>query len=181
MRVACGTKSVSFQRHGSYDELQSFLAEAQHHVVLGIDSVGYFGGFMSLDIRDELTGEVARVGIVVETEHPLPQLVCSVRGDYLAVGFNRTVAFLRGWPPAAKEHGLDCCFYFFIPVGDLLIAVHELGCVAFETDTGDRRWRISTDVIQSIQMWGNYLIIRDAQNMVRRLDIESGAEQGVPG
>ena len=173
MRVVYGLKSISFKKHESYDDMNSHIGDASQSIVLGEDAE-VFVSFESLEIKCELGLTVTRVGIILEHDYTTPHIAIPPVGEYVAIGYNRNVAFLHGNPLAPRETRLDYSFYYFIVSEERLVAIHELGCVGFDIATCMRCWEVTTEVIENTLFRDGMLLIESDDGKCLRVNIDTG-------
>lgn len=176
MRIAFGLNSIIFRRHHDYEELAAFLAGAGRSAWLGEEAETY-NAFWSLEVAQEYASERTVIGVIVEHENALPQAAVAPDGSFLALGYNRCVAFFRGGSFPAARHELSAPFYSFVVTDLLILAIHELGCAAFSIANFNREWdRDTNDVVEKASLCGRTVVIGAADGTVRRLQLPSGAE-----
>jgi hypothetical protein len=176
MRLAFGLRSVRFRNHESYAELEEFLRNLPQRLWIG-ETAGVYASFWSAVVQDEYSSLATGIGIILEQLNAVPQAVVAPDGSLLVIGFNKCVAFIHGWPLTATENVLDAPFFNFIASNTTLVAIHELGCIAFYTSTFNRLWEVHTDIVQNASLDGAVLVLNTSDGAVHRIDLLTGEDE----
>lgn len=173
MEIAFGLGSVRLMRHSSYDDLKSHIEGECGFVLLGGDGDA-FVSFWSIDISRNPPLNPLRVGVISESDYSLPHVAVPPTANYLAVGFNRHVAFIDTSTATCNIMTLEWSFSCFYAFGNRLVAIHGLGCQCFDVASASCTWVVTTDVVVNYYAVGGFLYI-DSEDGVRRIiDILSG-------